>query len=222
MPRLDNVLRNEDHCYFASNIDELISKCETLLRSDPQPLYYKSAQAAKYIEERHTQYHRMKFKIPVIAVTGSTGKTIVKEIISHVLSEKYNVLKNEGTKNNLIGLPLTLLKLNEKHNLSVLEMGASRLGEIKRLSDIAKPTVGVITNIGPTHLEFLDDVSNVFRAKSELLDSLDSNSLVLLNRDDRFLAGAKTRCKRIYFGIDSDCEFRATHIEKKDNKIYNT
>ncbi len=180
-----------------------------------------SAENKKIIEVKDTlktlgdiaHYHRMKFKIPVIGVTGSTGKTTVKEIIGHVLSKKYNILKNEGTRNNLIGLPLTLLELGGKHNLSVLEMGANHLGEIKRLSEIAKPTIGVITNIGLSHLEFLENIHNVFKAKSELLDSLESDSLALLNRDDRFLRDAETKCKKIYFGINSDCQFRATNIE---------
>ncbi|MCK4463816.1 MAG: UDP-N-acetylmuramoyl-tripeptide--D-alanyl-D-alanine ligase [Candidatus Omnitrophica bacterium] len=164
-------------------------------------------------------YHRMKFKTPVIGVTGSTGKTTVKEIISYVLGQKYNVLKNDGTRNNLIGLPLTLLNLNNKHQMSCLEMGANHLREIKRLSEIAKPAIGVITNISVAHLEFFGSIHNVFKAKSELLNSLDGDSLALLNKDDEFLARAKTKCKRIYFGIDSSCEFRATHIEKKHNKI---
>jgi UDP-N-acetylmuramoyl-tripeptide--D-alanyl-D-alanine ligase len=161
----------------------------------------------------------MKFKIPVIGVTGSTGKTTVKEIISYVLAQKYNVLKNDGTRNNLIGLPLTLLNLNNKHQMSCLEMGANHLGEIKRLSQIAKPAIGVITNISPSHLEFLGNIRNVFKAKSELLNSLDRASLALLNKDDKFLAGAKIKCKKIYFGIDTSCEFRARCIEKKRNKI---
>ncbi len=161
----------------------------------------------------------MKFNVPVIAVTGSTGKTTVKEIISHILSRKYNVLKNEGTKNNLIGLPLILLKLNKKHEVSVLEMGANHLKEIKRLSEIARPTIGVLTNIGPSHLAFFKNIHNVFKAKSELLNSLTGNSIALLNKDDEFLARAETKCKKIYFGIDNSCEFRATHIEKKHNRV---
>ena len=106
-------------------------------------------------------FHRQRFDIPVIAVTGSSGKTTTKEMIAWVLSAKFNVLKNQGTQNNLIGVPLTLLAIHSKHDLCVVEMGTNRVGEIKKLAQIAGPNIGVITNIGPAHLEFLESEERV-------------------------------------------------------------
>mgnify|MGYP001575545812 FL=1 len=131
--------------------------------------------------QRLARYNRMKFRAPVIGVTGSNGKTTVKDMIAKVLSSKFNVLKNEGTKNNHIGVPLTLLKLNDSHDMCVVEMGTSHSGEIRLLAGIARPTVAVITNIGPSHLEFLKDLKGVFAAKREILEILDRGSLVVIN-----------------------------------------
>ena len=159
-------------------------------------------------------YYRMQFNIPIVAVTGSTGKTTVKEIISHILASEFNVLKNDGTKNNLIGLPLTLLKLKDKHDIVVLEVGTNHFGEIKRLSEIAEPTVGVITNIGHAHLETFGSIGQVFKEKAALLNSLTRNGWAVLNKDDKCLANVKTVSKKIYFGIEKNCKFQGKHISK--------
>ena len=163
--------------------------------------------------------NRSKFDVPVIAITGSNGKTTTKDLVSSVLSSKYNVLKNETSKNNIIGLPLTLLKLNKRHDIAVLEMGMNHLGEIDRLAEIAKPMIGVVTNIGPSHLEFLGNLKNVFIAKSELLKRLPEEGLAILNKDDSFLRDAKgIKPKKIFFGIDKKCEFQAKSLSYKNNK----
>ncbi len=163
--------------------------------------------------------HRAKFNIPVIAVTGTNGKTTAKDMVAHVLSSRYNVLKNETSKNNYIGLPLTLLKLERKHDVAVLEMGMSRFGEIDRLSKIAKPRIGVITNIGPAHMEFLGTLKNIFIAKAELLKRLREKGLAILNKDDRYLRSIKNlKCRKIYFGIDRRCNFQATKLLYRGNK----
>ncbi|MBL7155603.1 MAG: UDP-N-acetylmuramoyl-tripeptide--D-alanyl-D-alanine ligase [Candidatus Omnitrophica bacterium] len=163
--------------------------------------------------------HRLKFKIPVIAVTGTNGKTTVKDMIGHVLSARYNVLKNETSKNNLIGLPLTLFKLQKKHDVVVLEMGMSHLGEIDRLSEIASPEIGVVTNIGPSHLKFLGTLKKVFTAKSELLGHLSKEGTAILNSDDIYLANIKgLKCKKIYFGIEKPCRFQAKDLVYSGNK----
>ena len=100
-------------------------------------------------------FHRSRFSIPIIGITGSNGKTTAKEMVFAILSKKFNALKNFGTENNNIGVPLTLLRLNSEHNIAVLEMGTNHLGEIRRLSEIARPTVTIITNVGPSQLEYL-------------------------------------------------------------------
>src|SRR3989338_9356140 len=131
--------------------------------------------------------HRNRFDIPVICVTGSNGKTTVKDMISHVLSQKYSVMKTEGTKNNHIGVPQTLLKIKKSHDICVLELGANHGGEIRRLAEIARPDTVVITNIGLAHLKFFHNLEGVFEAKKEALESLGRSGLAIINGDDPFL-----------------------------------
>ena len=158
-------------------------------------------------------YHRSRFKIPVVAVTGSSGKTTVKDMISAVLGTKYNILKNEGTKNNHIGVPQTLLGLNRKHKIAVLELGANHTGEIDELAGVAKPDACVITNVGPSHLEFFGSLNGVFSAKRELLGHLKRPGFAVLNGDDEYLSkvsSAKFRIRR--FGMGDRNDYRAVNI----------
>ncbi|MBU1038599.1 MAG: UDP-N-acetylmuramoyl-tripeptide--D-alanyl-D-alanine ligase [Candidatus Omnitrophica bacterium] len=157
--------------------------------------------------------HRAKFGIPVICVTGSNGKTTVKEMIADVLSSEYRVLKNEGTKNNHIGVPQTLLKLKSGHQICVLELGANHSGEIKTLSRIARPTVAVITNIGPSHLEYFVDLAGVCREKTRILDALKAGEAALINGDDPMLTKVRPgRFKLLRYGFDSCNDFRASDV----------
>src|SRR5512139_1166552 len=130
--------------------------------------------------------HRKKFTLPVIAITGSNGKTTTKEMLAAILRQRGPVLKNEGNLNNHIGVPLTLFKLDAHHRAAVIEMGMSGLGEIELLTRLAMPTVGVITNIGPAHLQFLGDTDTVARAKGELLQTMRPDGIAVLNADDRY------------------------------------
>ena len=154
--------------------------------------------------------HRRKFKIPVIAVTGSNGKTTAKDMIAACLSKKYRVLKNEGTKNNHIGVPQTLLQLKPGHQACVLELGTNHKGEIRDLSAIARPTVAIITNIGPSHLESLGDLDGVYEAKKEILDFLDKKGTIVLNGDDKYLSRIKGgRRKIVRYGFKGSNAFYA-------------
>ena len=137
--------------------------------------------------------YRTGFNLPVVAITGSSGKTTTKDFTAGVLSAKYNVLKTTGNLNNQIGLPLTILQLEESHQVAVLEMGMSAAGEITALCEIAKPTMGVITNIGEAHIEMLGSVDAIARAKGELLDYLGSGGVAVLNGDDPRLLKARKR-----------------------------
>lgn len=160
------------------------------------------------------RYHRRRFDIPVIAVTGSSGKTTTKEMIAWLLSDRYDVLRNAGTQNNLIGVPLTLLKIHSKHDLCVIELGTNRMGEIRRLAQIAEPNVGVITNIGPSHLEFLESLKGVYKEKIDLMKHLAKPGIVLLNRSDIILGKlSRIRSRPVFFfGINRECDFCATDI----------
>ena len=163
--------------------------------------------------QRLAHHNRMRFRVPVIGVTGSNGKTTVKDMIAGALSSKFNVLKNEGTKNNHIGVPLTLLKLNDSHDMCVVEMGTNHRGEIRLLAGIASPTVAVITNIGPSHLEFFGDLKGVFAAKREILETLRVGSLVVINGDDEYLSTIKSRIFKIMrFGLNIINDFQASGV----------
>ena len=163
--------------------------------------------------------YRMRFNIPVIGITGSTGKTTTKEILNFILSSRYKVLKNEGTKNNLIGLPLTLLNLRKKHEICVLEMGTNRPGEIERLAKIASPSIGIITNIGNSHLEGLGNLDNVFREKRSLFDAMDEKGYAVLNKDDRYISRPGLNCRKVYFSMEKGSGYRARCVSADDKGI---
>lgn len=132
--------------------------------------------------------HRKHLQIPVVAITGTNGKTTTKELTNAVLSRKYKVLATEGNLNNHIGVPLTLLKITPEHEVAIIEMGASSQGEIELLASIARPTLGLITNIGKAHLEGFGSQEGILKAKGELFEFLEStNGEYLLNGDDPLL-----------------------------------
>ena len=165
---------------------------------------------------------REKFKGKVIAVTGSNGKTTTKEMIAHVLSSNFDVLKNKGTQNNEIGVPLTIFRLKNDHQIIVFELGASRNGEIFSLKEMTKPDLGVITNIGQTHLEFLKTEKDVLSAKLELLTGESHRvKTAFLNFDDKNLKKAAISLKNqvISFGTRKDCQYRASNISLSDRGI---
>ncbi|HEX8750699.1 MAG TPA: UDP-N-acetylmuramoyl-tripeptide--D-alanyl-D-alanine ligase, partial [Nitrospira sp.] len=117
-------------------------------------------------------HHRCRFEIPVVAVTGSNGKTTTKDMVASVLMQRWRTLKTEGNFNNRIGVPHTLFRLTAQHQAAVIEMGVDHRGQTTRLCEIARPTIGLITNIGPDHLEFFGSMEGSAQAKAELLDLL--------------------------------------------------
>lgn len=163
-------------------------------------------------------WYRMTFDIPVVGLTGSVGKTTTKEMTWFVLNEKYNSLKTEGNLNNNIGLPRTLLRLEDDTQAAVIEMGMGNMGEISELSHIAEPTVAIISNIGVSHMETLGSRENILKAKLEILDGLREGCPILLNGDDPYLVGAVIEEHPVfYYGIDDKtCDYRAINIEQKD------
>jgi len=166
------------------------------------------------------RFLRNKYNIPVVAITGSVGKTTAKEMISCVLSKKFNVLKNEGTKNNHIGLSLTLLGLKPQHEVAVLELGTNHPGEIAYLAEICQPNIAVLTNIGPGHLEFFHNLEGVFQEKYALVDNLRHPFVSIMNSDDRYLREMVLRPKRMDFivgyGVNSPSDFTASEIKFTD------
>ncbi|HRE39711.1 MAG TPA: UDP-N-acetylmuramoyl-tripeptide--D-alanyl-D-alanine ligase [Ignavibacteria bacterium] len=141
-------------------------------------------------------YHLSNNRIPVLCVAGSNGKTTTKDLIADVLSKRYNVLKTEGNLNNHIGLPLTLLKLNKKHNFCVLEVGSNHFGELDYLMNICKPDYGLVTNIGKEHLEFFKNLNGVAKAEFELYNYLTKNNKTCFyNLDDKFILNYRNKFK---------------------------
>jgi UDP-N-acetylmuramoyl-tripeptide--D-alanyl-D-alanine ligase len=142
--------------------------------------------------------HRKKYSIPILAITGTNGKTTTKEMLAWILHTKFNVHKTRGNLNNHIGVPLTLLHLNPTHQISIIEMGTNHPGEIAALSSLVHPTAALITNIGRGHLEFFTSIEGVAREKMELFRNVQEKGLVFLNKDDLFLAGYSSPTRFLY------------------------
>ncbi len=165
-------------------------------------------------------FWRRQHRVRVIGITGSVGKTTSKEVIAAVLSQRYHTLKSEGNYNNEIGLPLTLLHLTDRHERVVLEMGMYDLGEIAQLAEIAVPQVGVVTNVGPTHLERLGTMERVAQAKTELPKALppaEEGGVALLNRDDPLVwaMAGKTQARVFSYGLEPGADLWADEIESE-------
>ncbi len=189
-----------------------------LVVSEPKKLTaeLKRSVRAILVEDTLTAYgdlarwYRQKFKIPVVAITGSSGKTTVKELTAHVLAQRFNVLKNRGTENNLVGVPRTILQLDAGHEVLVLELGTNLPGEIERLGSIAAPQIGVITQIGASHLEGLGSVEGVRAEKLSLIKQVDRGGVIVLNGHDPALAeipGGMHRVLRV--GLKEGCDLQA-------------
>ena len=166
-------------------------------------------------------FHRRRFSIPVVAVTGSAGKTSTRALIATVLEQKYNVLQTEKNFNNEIGLPRTLLQLTKEHGVCVVELGMRGLGQIKELADIAEPTVGVVTNVGKSHIELLGSQVQIARAKGELVEALGSDGTAVLNQDDKRVAAMAGKCKGkvVGFGIINDAPVMAGTIKNSEKGL---
>lgn len=186
--------KNFDGHDFIARAVELGASC--VIHDAKTKIFGNVKAGVPFIEVRDTEkalgmianFQRRKFDPPVIAVTGSTGKTTCKEMIACVLGSRLRVLKNEGTKNNQIGVPMTLLGLDAGHEAVILELGTNHFGEIARLAEIAEPNIAVITNIGSSHLEYFGNRAGVWREKRSILENLRKPGIAVLNADDPFQA----------------------------------
>lgn len=133
-------------------------------------------------------YNRHQSKAAVVAITGSSGKTTTKDLVASVLSQKYNTLKTQGNFNSEFGIPQTLLRLNENHQMAVIEMGMDQLGDIAKSIDLVDPELALITNIGLSHIEILKNQENIYKAKKEILAGLKKDDIALINSDDPYLS----------------------------------
>ncbi len=160
------------------------------------------------------KFYRMQLSVKIVGVAGSVGKTSTKQFVAAVLAQKYNVQKTAGNLNNEVGVPLTIFSIDEAHEAAVVEMGISDFGEMRRLSEIVKPDVCVMTNIGPCHLENLKDLDGVLKAKSEIFESMNKNGYVVVNGDDEKLCEIKRVNEKTptYFGLKEKNDVYAKNV----------
>ena len=162
--------------------------------------------------QKIAQCWRKKFELPLIAITGSNGKTTTKDLTSSVLDARFSgdVLKTEANFNNEIGLPQTLLRLRSHHRAAVVEIGMRGLGQIRALAPIAAPTIGIVTNVGETHMELLGSIENIARAKREMVEAIESGGTVILNGDDARVSAMRSAANEnvrvITFGMENDAD----------------
>lgn len=163
-------------------------------------------------------YWRKQLPVKIAGVTGSNGKTSVKEMIAAIFATQGNTLFTQGNLNNDIGVPLTLLRLNEEHQFAVIEMGANHAGEIAYTSQYAQAAVSIVNNIGPAHIEGFGNILGVANAKAEIIESLSSNGIAVINRDDDFyelLVKKAGQRKSVSFGFSSSADIRAENIQSR-------
>ena len=166
-------------------------------------------------------FNRRRTPLTVIALTGSNGKTSTRTMLTHIVTRKYETLATMGNFNNEIGLPLTLLRLEKSHTLAVLELGMNRPGEIRRLAEICRPDIGMITNVAPAHLEGLGSIEGILRAKGELLEGLNTNGKTILNADDPYVASLAENAPNevLLFGFSDQALVRASHVREQGHKL---
>jgi len=162
-------------------------------------------------------FWRRRCSAKVVGVTGSVGKTVTKELIAAVLRQRFKTLKSPGNMNNEIGLPLTLLQLTPKHERAVVEMGMYAIGEIAHLARLAQPAIGVVTNVGPTHLERLGSLERIAQAKAELPQALPPDGVAVLNADDEYVRAmaGMTQARVLTYGLSEKADVRASMIQSQ-------
>ncbi len=167
-------------------------------------------------------FKRKTFTKPVVAITGSAGKTSTKDMVYSVLNEKYDVHKTIGNQNNHLGLPLTILAMDDAKDMLVVEMGMNHLGEISYLTKIAKPNVAIITNVGTAHIGNLGSRENILKAKTEILEGLQESGTLIINNDNDLLHRWYLKNKEKYqiktFGITSPADFQAQILAMDENE----
>lgn len=170
--------------------------------------------------QKIAEYKRNLYNIPVIAITGSVGKTSTKDMVASVINKQYNTLKTEGNYNNHIGVPLTIFRLKNEEAM-VVEMGMNHLGEISTLTKIAKPIVAVVTNVGTAHIGILGSRENILKAKLEILEGLEPNGYIVINNDNDLLhkwyLENKEKYNIITYGIENESNYMAENITSKED-----
>lgn len=210
--------RFDGHAYINAALEGGAAACFTQREREsylPGKCYIKVDSTQKALRDL-AKYYKSKFPVPVVALTGSVGKTTTKDMVAAVLGERYAVLKTEGNLNNEIGVPLTLLRLNREHQVAVLELGMNHAGEIDYLSALVEPDVVLMTNIGDSHIEFFGSREKILEAKSEIFHHAKPDAFVVLNGDDPLLRGLAGRLPYrdvALCGAGADMDYRAAGLE---------
>ena len=209
--------RFDGHAYINAALEGGAAGCFTQREREsylPGKFYIKVESTQRALRDL-AKYYKAKFPIPVVALTGSVGKTTTKDMVAAVLGEKYKVLKTEGNLNNDIGVPLTLLRLNGEHQLAVLELGMNHAGEIDYLSALVEPDVVLITNIGDSHIEHFGTREKILEAKSEIFHHARPGALAIINGDDPLLNTLPGRLPHPFLrvGAGEGLDYRAVNLE---------
>lgn len=159
--------------------------------------------------------YRKKMSTPMIGITGSNGKTTTKELLNHILNKKIKVMSTKGNYNSTLSVPLSIFGLNDKHNISIIEMGASKPGEIETICNFSKPNMGIITNISNSHIKSYRNIEEISETKSKLFDLLPSNGYAFKNIDDPYIIKMKTNAKIITYGFNKQADFSGEYDGKK-------
>lgn len=206
----------DGHDYIAAAFDRGAACClaERLPEGETRPcILVEDVQRAL---EQITAAYRQTLKMPIVGITGSVGKTSAKEMISAVLEQQFRTLKTEGNLNNQIGVPMTLSRIGPEHGAAVVEMGISDFGEMRRLTRMVRPTIGVFTVIGHAHLEFLHDLDGVLRAKTEMLEGMAEDAVIFVNGDDEKLRDFTCKQRKVCFGLGERCQIRAVDVQEDE------
>ena len=236
---IDSRKANKDNAFVAiigENLDghnfinsAINQGCKTIIKNKNSNVDIENKEI-NVIEVEDTQiafgdiakYYKEKFEIPFIAVTGSVGKTTTRDMVHSTISARYNALKNVGNLNNHFGVPLTLFNLNKEHEAAVIEMGMSNFGEIEYLANMVQPQIGIISNVGYSHVEHLGSREGIFKAKMEVTANFDSNSLLIINGDDDCLKTLKDK-DLVYqlktFGFEKNNDIYCEDYKMTDDSI---
>ena len=170
--------------------------------------------------------YRDRFHMPMISITGSNGKTTTKDMTASVLGAKWDVLKTQANFNNEVGIPQTLMRLRPEHEAAVVEIGMRGLHQIEALAKVVKPSIGIVTNVGETHMELLGSIENIAKAKAELVEAIQPGGTVILNADNPYVAAmdkkANDGVRVVTFGIENDAEVRGSEIRTQGQLTYFT
>lgn len=189
---------------------------EEILRKYQDKIIIKVKDIIRAIQDM-AKYKRNLYEIPVIGITGSVGKTTTKEMIATVLEKKYKTAKNRGNYNNHIGVPLTILDWEDDIETAIVEMGMNHLGEISELTQIANPTIAVITNVGTAHIGLLGSRENILKAKLEIFEGLKKGGKAVINNDNDMLNKTEIIYEKITYGIDEKSDYMARNVQINEN-----